>query len=336
MNSPEFLPGRWNAITDVPGIRVGHWTDRRAGTGCTVILCEHAKLGAFDARGGAPGTRETDVLSGANSVRTAHAVVLTGGSAFGLETATGVMRWLEEKDVGFETQARKVPIVSAAVLFDLGLGKPVAPNAESGYQAARRAKGGSVPQGTIGAGTGATAAKLMGRPGSSMKSGIGTASVMGPRGLVVGAIVAANPVGVVVDPSDGSTVAGVRGDPGETIDVWAALAAREARVHEAAQNTVIGCIATNASLEHGLLQRLVYQAHDGIARSVFPAHTLRDGDVIFGVTTAEVDTLPHDSVMLGAMAAHAVERAIVNGTLAAKGLHGVPSAGEWSASKKRG
>lgn len=335
MSSDYFPPGRWDAITDVPGIRVGHWTDRRNGTGCTVILCEKAKLGAFDARGGAPGTRETDVLNGANSVRVAHAVVLTGGSAFGLETASGVMRWLEERGVGFETPSRKVPIVSAAVLFDLGLGKPIAPTAESGYAAAKRAKSGTVQQGTVGAGTGATAAKVMGRPGTSMKSGIGTASVLGPRGLVVGAIVAPNPVGIVIDPDDGSTVAGVRGEGEGTIDVWEALAAREARLQEAGQNTVIGCIATNADLEHGLLQRLVFQAHDGIARSVFPAHTLRDGDVVFGVTTAEVATQPHDSVMLGAMATRAVERAIVNGTRAATGLHGVPSPQEWLAASKQ-
>src|SRR6188768_2821764 len=210
----SWQPGPRNAITDVPGIRVGHFTDRRNLTGSTVILCESGAAAAVDTRGGAPGTRETDVLGLANLVRRCHAVVLTGGSAFGLAAADGVMRWLSERGSGFETAHRPVPIVSAAVLYDLGLGNANAhPTAEDGYRAAARAKGGAVAEGNVGAGTGATAAKLLG-PEHALKAGLGTASLLGPDDIVVGAIVATNAVGSIVDPDTGKVVAGPRAPRG--------------------------------------------------------------------------------------------------------------------------
>ena len=259
----DWQPGPRNAITDVPGIRVGHDTDRKGGTGCTVVLCETATAAAVDARGGAPGTRETDVLGLANLVRNCHAVVFTGGSAFGLASADGVTRYLGERGVGFGTVHRPVPIVSAAVLYDLGVGDPLAhPDSEAGYRAASRAKGGSVAEGTVGAGTGATAAKLLG-PDHCIKGGVGTASLLGPNGIVVGALVASNPVGSISDPDSGESVAGPRGEPGEFVRLPDALA-RRTELMEAlpGTNTTLVCVATNAALEPHQ-QRLLQVAPGG-------------------------------------------------------------------------
>lgn len=325
----DWQPGKLDAITDVPGIRVGHWTDRRAATGCTVVLCETATAAAVDARGGAPGSRETDVLDGANLVRTCHAIVLTGGSAFGLAAADGVMRWLSEKGFGFKTAARPVPIVPAAVLYDLGVGKAEAPTAESGYLAASRAKGGRVAEGTVGAGTGATVAKLLG-PEHSLKGGIGTASVVGPRGIVVGAIVATNAVGNIMDPATGAAIAAVRSEePGCFLELPETLERRTAQLEAVMQNTTLVCVATNANLDHARLQRIAYQAHDGMARTIVPAHTSADGDIAFAVTTGQVEVKPFDALTVGVMASVAVERAIARSVRLATGLSGVPAISEW-------
>jgi L-aminopeptidase/D-esterase-like protein len=326
-----FFPGPRNAITDVPGIRVGQVTDRRAGTGCTVILCERARFAACDTRGGAPGTRETGVLGPANLVRNCHAVLLTGGSAFGLDAAGGVMKFLSEAGVGFETGARKVPIVTGAVLYDLSLGKAaITPTDGDGYRAAKRARGGVVEQGSVGAGTGATVAKLLGQD-HALKGGLGTASLVGPRGLVVGAVAAVNPTGIVVDPSTGRTLAGVRGTKGRFLPLATAIEQRTAEMDKLIENTTLVCVATNAGLEHHQVQRLAIQAHNGIARTILPAHAFGDGDVTFAISMATAETKPHDTTALGVMTTLAVEQAILNGVREATGLHGVPSAAEWAA-----
>ena len=328
--SAGWEPGKNDSIADVDGIRVGHWTDRRGGTGCTVVLCETSAYAAVDARGGAPGTRETETLNTANVARTCHAILLTGGSAFGLAAADGVMEWLAERDVGFPTTLRKVPIVPGAVLFDLGLGSPTAaPGPEAGYLAAKRAKGGRVTEGSVGAGTGATLAKLLG-PERCLKGGIGTASLRGPKGIVVGAIVATNPVGMVMDPGTGKVVAAPRGDiPGRFVPLEKATRGRTAAMDQLLQNTTLVCVATNADLAHHQVQRVAYQAHDGIARTILPAHTFGDGDIAFAVAMGTLAVEAHDAFTVGLMAVLAVERAILRSVAAATGLHGVPSAAEW-------
>lgn len=322
--------GPRNAITDVPGVRVGHYTDRKLATGCTVILCPEAAAAAVDVRGGAPGTRETDVLALSNLVRTVNAVVFSGGSAFGLTAADGVMRWCSERGIGFETTARPIPIVSSAVLYDLGVGDPMAfPGAAEGYLAAVRARGGTVAEGSVGAGTGATIAKLMG-PERSLKGGVGTASVAGPDGLIVGALVAVNALGSVNDPGTGECMAGPRGDDGGFVAVPAALeAARDSRLAGLLQNTTLICLATNAALAPEHLQRLATSGHDGLARVVVPAHTQGDGDSVFAVTLGGVAAGAESLALLGAMAAAAVQDAVLRAVTLARGLGGVPSAREW-------
>lgn len=332
VGEPRWETGPRYAITDVPGIRVGHWTDRRGVTGCTVIRCETAQAAAVDVRGGAPGTRETEVLHADNVVRNCHAIVLAGGSAFGLAAAGGVMRWLAEHDIGFPTTARKVPIVPAAVLFDLGIGKPEAfPDEAAGYQAASRAKGGAVEEGCVGAGMGATVAKLLG-PDRAIKGGIGTASVAGPRGIIVGAIAVANAVGSVFDPDTGELVAGPREAGGGFVALADAVHRRRAAMEALLkQNTTLAVVATNAALDHHQLRRLAIQAHDGFARTISPVHTFADGDIAFAVTTGTLEVEPDDVLVTGMLASRAVEQAIVRGVRAAKGVASVPSAGEWLA-----
>ncbi|HMO94708.1 MAG TPA: P1 family peptidase [Tepidiformaceae bacterium] len=325
----SFTPGPRNSITDVPGIKVGQMTDRRGGTGVTVILCPGASAAAVDARGGAPGTRETDVLALQNLVRTCHAVVFTGGSAFGLAAADGVMRWCAEHGIGFETAARKVPIVSAAVLYDLGLGSPLAhPAAEDGYRAAARATAGRVAEGTAGAGTGATVAKLLG-PERALKGGVGSASATGPGGLVVGALVATNAVGSIFEPETGKCVAGPRAEGGGFVPLAEAMERRTLEMEALLQNTTLMCIATNAALAPHQLQRVAAQAHDGFARVVSPAHTQGDGDIAFALSMGTREVKPYELTTVGMLAAAAIEAALLRSVIQATGLHGVPSAGEW-------
>lgn len=325
----SWQSGRHNAITDVPGIRVGHYTDRKGGTGCTVILCETSTGAAVDARGGAPGTRETDVLHPANVVRKCHAVVFSGGSAFGLASADGVMRWCAEQGIGFPTKLRNVPIVSAAVLFDLGVADPLAfPGNEAGYAAASRAKRGAIAEGSTGAGTGATVAKLLGGEGRSIKGGVGTASVVGPRGLLVGALVVSNCVGSIFDPDTGECVAGPRAEGGGFVPLPGAMAMRTAEMDAMLQNTTLMCVATNAGLGSHELQRLAIQAHDGFARVVVPAHTFGDGDVAFALAMGKVETRADDALTIGMMASHAVEQALLRSVRLAKSAYGVPNAGD--------
>jgi L-aminopeptidase/D-esterase-like protein len=330
MSRDGWRTGPNDAITDVRGIRVGHWTDRRAATGCTVIRCDEATFVAADARGGAPGTREIDVLGQANIVRKAHAVVLTGGSAFGLASATGVVRYLSEQGVGFATTAVRVPIVSAAVLYDLGIGKPDAfPGDAEGYLAVRRAKSGRVEQGSVGAGTGATVAKLLGIEGA-MKGGLGTASVAGPRGFVVGAVAAVNAVGAVTDPNTGRVLAGPRGKGGKFVPLAEVMERRTAQMDALLENTVLICVATNAALDHHQVQRLAIQAHDGLARTVFPAHTFGDGDVAFAIAMGKAPVSPDDPTVLGMMTVRAVERSVIAAVRHATGFGDIPSASDSS------
>jgi L-aminopeptidase/D-esterase-like protein len=305
-----------NSITDVPGIRVGHWTDLEAATGCTVVLCEQGAVAGVDVRGAAPATRETDLLRPGNLVGRAYAILLTGGSAFGLDAATGVMRFLEERGVGFATQAGAVPIVPAAALFDLGIGRSdVRPDAAAGYAACQAASEKRVAEGCVGAGTGATVAK-MGGPGGAIKSGIGTACVELPNGTRVGALVAVNAVGGVYDPRTGAAVATPR-------------ATAVAGQPLGGTNTTIGVLATTARLDSGGVNRLALWGHDGLALAIRPAHTMLDGDALFALSLPADDrpsATPADLLALGQAAAEVVAEAILRGVRAATPLHGIPAA----------
>ena len=327
-----------DAITDVPGIKVGHWTNRRAATGCTVVLCPGGTVGGVDVRGAAPGTRETDLLRPGNLVEEVHAVVLAGGSAFGLDAATGVVRFLEQRGIGLEFDGHAIPIVPAAVLFDLGLGVPRRPDAAAGHLAARRATSGDVAEGSVGAGTGATVAKSAGRD-RRLKGGLGTASEALDSGVIVGAIVAVNAAGSIRDPRTGEIVAAPRADGAGFIDLDAHLRTGRAWDEDGEEdgeqsgpdvgNTTLAVIATNALLTKTQASRLASVCHDGFARTIWPAHTRGDGDTIFALATGarEVDAAGHTA--LEAMATRAVERAVLRGVRLATGLAGVPSASEW-------
>jgi len=326
-----------NAITDVSGIRVGHVDDREALTGCTVVLCEKGAVGGVDQRGGAPGTRETDLLRPMHLVQKVHAIVLAGGSAFGLDSATGVVRYLEEKDVGFDVRIAKVPIVPAAILLDLGIGRSdIRPDAEMGYQACMRATEDPPQEGNVGAGTGATVGKILGDIGS-MKSGIGTASVEIGGGAIVGAIVAVNCFGDVLDPATGEIVAGARttkvgpvqigGDEpfADTQAVMKSLAGKTILRFAARTNTVIGVIATNAQLSKEETNYIARMGHDGLARVVRPAHTLFDGDTLFALSTG---TKKADVNTVGAYGADVVAQAIYRAVLAAESVGDIPAAND--------
>jgi len=317
-----------DAISAIPGLRVGHWTNRRAATGCTVVLCEGGAVAAVDVRGGAPGTRETDLLRPGNLVERIHAVLLSGGSAFGLDAAAGVMRYLEEQGVGFPTPGGLVPIVVGAVLYDLSIGRSdVRPDAAAGYAACRAAKGGRVSQGSVGAGSGATVGKALGME-RAVKGGIGTASERTAGDITVGALVAVNCLGEVVDPDSSRIVAGPRDEKGGFLSTLDILRGRPPSGRSGGfTNSTIGVVATNARLSREQAYRLAVMAHDGLARTVRPAHTLVDGDVFFSLATGATEA-PVDLITLGALAARAVERAIVRAVTEARGLAGVPSLAE--------
>ncbi len=315
-----------DAISAIPGLRVGHWTNRRAATGCTVVLCEGGAVAAVDVRGGAPGTRETDLLRPGNLVERIHAVLLSGGSAFGLDAAAGVMRYLEEQGVGFPTPGGLVPIVVGAVLYDLSIGRSdVRPDAAAGYAACRAAKGGRVSQGSVGAGSGATVGKALGME-RAVKGGIGTASERAGD-VIVGALVAVNCFGEVVDPDSGRILAGPRDEKGGFLSTLDILRRRSSGVAGGFTNSTIGVVATNARLNREQAYRLAVTAHDGLSRAVRPAHTPVDGDVFFSLATGATEG-PVDPITLGALTARAVERAIVRAMTEARGLAGVPSLAE--------
>jgi len=313
-------------ITDVEGIKVGHFTDSRRPTGCTVILCERGAVAGVDVRGSAPGTHETDLLRPTNSVDTVNAIVLSGGSAFGLDTATGVTRYLEERGYGYAFAGGKIPIVPAAILFDLNVGDGrIRPNADAGYKAAMNAKSGAFEEGSVGAGAGATVGKLNG--GKRMKGGIGTSSIKLPNGIVVGAIVAVNCVGDVVDPKTGKIVAGARTPDGKTfLNIIEAYRSGRgvAQTPQPGQNTTIGVIATNARFDKTQMTKIAEMGHDGMARAINPTHTLEDGDTLFALSTG-TSTVAANHGAIGALAAEAVSEAIIRAVMKAKPVAGILS-----------
>ena len=322
---PPTSPG----LTAVEGLKVGHAEMAGRPTGCTVVVAEKGATGGVDVRGSAPGTRETDLLSPVNTVEKVNAVLLTGGSAFGLDAATGVMRYLEERGIGFDTKVAKVPIVPAAVIFDLSIGDPkIRPDAECGYRAAAAAAGGRVAEGNLGAGAGATVGKL-GGPARAMRGGIGTAAIATPSGLTVAALVVVNAVGDVIDPATGRVVAGVRTADGKGL-ADARTLVRGGLVERPGafgRNTTIGVVATNAALTKAQATRMAQMAQDGVARAISPAHTPLDGDTIFALATGTRAGTP-DMMTVGALAADVVSEAILRAVRAAKGLPGCPAAAE--------
>lgn len=313
------------SITDVAGIEVGHHTLAERPTGCTVILSRGGAVGGVDVRGGAPGTRDTDLLDPVNLVQEVHGVVLSGGSLFGLDAVSGAVRWLEERGTGVDAWGTTIPIVTGAILFDLGIGdSSIRPDAECGYAAAEAASGGPVEQGSIGAGAGATVGKLAGRD-RAMKGGIGTASIELPGGVVVAAIVAVNAVGDVVDPATGQVVAGIRSKDGTGFsDARKLIHTRTGLVGASGENTTIGVVATNATLTKAQATKLAQMAHDGLARAIYPAHTPWDGDTIFSLATGEIEG-EADLIVLGAVAADVMAEAILNAVREAEGLEDFPS-----------
>jgi L-aminopeptidase/D-esterase-like protein len=317
-----------NAITDVEGIEVGHWSDMEAVTGCTVILCRQGAVGGVDVRGSAPGTRETDLLRPVNLVRQAHAVVLTGGSAYGLDAASGVMRWLEEQGIGYNVGVGVVPIVASAVLFDLAIGRAdVRPGPEAGYAACQAADDGPVLEGCVGVGTGATVGKLLG-PGFATKSGVGTAARRIGEDVMIGALVAVNAFGDVVDPATGETIAGPRDPDGQgfvnTIE----------RLHgdlsltmlAFPSNTTLAVVATDALLSKEEANKMAQMAHDGLAQAIRPVHTMFDGDTVFALATGRRTEAAVDVTAVGAVAASVLAEAVVRAVHEATSLAGVPAA----------
>jgi len=311
-------------LTDVPGIKVGHFTLAERPTGCTVVLTgQSGAVAGVDVRGAAPATKETDLLNPVNTVQVAHAIVLAGGSAFGLDAASGVMRYLEENKIGFPFGQAHVPIVPAAALFDLSVGDGrIRPNADCGYQAASNATDNAVAEGNIGAGAGATVGKASGTE-HAMKGGIGTASITMADGLVVAALVVSNPLGDIVDPDTGQVVAGVRTAGGSLADARKLLRAGAIKFR-AGTNSTLGVVATNAALTKTEARRVAEMAHDGYARAIVPVHTPVDGDVIFTLSTAS-KTGAADTGLIGILAADVMAQAIVRSVRQARGIPGYPA-----------
>lgn len=318
-------------LTAVPGIRVGHHELAGAATGCTVVLASGGAVAGVDVRGSAPGTRETALLDPVHTVSEAHAVALSGGSAFGLAAADGVMRFLEERGVGYPAGRFRVPIVPAAILFDLGVpgNEEARPGADCGYRAAASADAGPVRRGNAGAGAGATVGKMRG-PARAMKGGLGSASLAFEDGLVVAALVAVNAVGDIVDPATGEVVAGVRDEAGGLADARRLLlgppapGAGEARREDAAvEATTIGVVATNAPLTKSEATKVAQMAQDGLARTIYPAHTPADGDTLFALSPGGGPAASLTRV--GALAAEAVARAVLDAARSAESLPGLPA-----------
>lgn len=313
-------------ITDVQGVKVGHYTETGRPTGCTVLLFEKGATAGVDVRGAAPGTRDTELLNPINTVQQVQAILLSGGSAFGLEAASGVMRYLEEHGIGFHIGASIVPIVPAAILYDLGVGDgKIRPTMESGYKACQAATAGKVAEGNVGAGTGATVGKMFGMKGA-MKGGIGTASIrVGKTGIVVAALVAVNAVGDVVNPKTGKIVAGARKLDGSGFEnTMAQLREGQAVEFPMGTNSTIGVVATNVALNKAQATKVAQMAHDGLARAINPVHTLADGDTIFAVATGAVKVRANHS-SIGALAAEAMSEAVLRAVMSARGLPGIPS-----------
>jgi L-aminopeptidase/D-esterase-like protein len=322
---------REKGLTDVAGLRVGHHTLTERPTGCTVVLVDgEGAVGGVSQRGAAPGTRETDLLDPLNMVERVNAIVLTGGSAYGLDAAQGVVRYLEERKVGYPIAGTVVPIVPAAVLMDLGFGgdSSIRPTADCGYRAATAAISSAVAEGNVGAGAGATVGKLLGGRERAMKAGLGSASISLANGLVVGAMAAVNAVGDVIDPTTGMVVAGIRTDDGKRL-ADARILLRSPLPSEALQrpggNTTLAIVATNARLTKAQVSRVALMADDGLSRAVSPAHTTADGDTIFSLATATWQG-QSDVSTIGALAADALSEAIVRAAVHATSSGGLPAA----------
>lgn len=309
-------------ITDVNGIKVGHAQSEAGMTGCTAVICEKGATGGVDVRGSAPGTRETDLLKPENMVERIHAVVLAGGSAFGLEAASGVMKYLEEQGIGFDVSITKVPIVASAVIFDLNIGDyKIRPDIKMGYDAAKRASSKESTQGNVGCGLGATVGKILG-PGNAMKSGLGSASLKTGE-LVVSAIISVNSYGDVFDYNSGRQLAGVYDyEKGIMLNTYTLMKAQNFVTGFPIKNTAIGVVATNAVLSKAEANKVAQMAQNGLARSVNPVHTMYDGDTIFAMATNEVKG---DINLIGTMAAEAVSRAVTNAVLSAESCCGLAS-----------
>ncbi len=315
-----------NNITDVPGFKVGHAQDTDAATGCTVILCPPGTVGGVDVRGSAAGTRQIDSLNSAHFVDEVHAVLLSGGSAFGLDASGGVMRYLEEQGIGYATSAGRVPIVPTAIIYDLGLGNGrKRPDREMGYQACLNSRSGAVAEGSVGVGTGASVGKIMGI-GLATKGGVGTTSLIFPSGLIVAALAAVNAFGDVIDPAEGKILAGARNpkNPKEFLNSAAAIKAGAPmrRYNSPVQNTTLGVVATNARLSKREITKVAQMAQSGLARVISPIHSTVDGDLIFALSagdlTAEVNAV-------GIIAGEAITAAVTRAVTMADGLGLIPA-----------
>jgi L-aminopeptidase/D-esterase-like protein len=326
---PEELPA--GSLTDVEGLKVGHWSDSRRPTGCTAIIAENGAVAGVDVRGGAPGTRETDLLNPINTVQQIYAVMLSGGSAFGLDTASGAMRYLDEHDIGFKMGPLNVPIVPAAVIFDLAVGQgKIRPDADSGYKACAAATSSPVQEGNVGVGTGATVGKFLGMP-FAMKSGVGSASIkVGDTGVVVAAMVVVNAAGDIWDRHTGKVIAGARNPSAadglaHTMDML--LAGKFVLVPPAVgagSNTTLGVVATNATLTKDEATKMAQMAQDGYARAINPVHSPFDGDTVFALATGTFKQKVSVGA-IGALAAVAVSRAVIRAITQAKGIPNLPA-----------
>ncbi len=321
-----------NSLTDIPGVLVGHWTDTTNGTGCTVVLTPDGACAGVDVRGSSPGTRETDLLDPVNGVDRVHGIVLSGGSAYGLGAAHGAVRWLAEHGYGWHTPAARVPIVPAAIVYDLAFnGSAVYPTDADAYAACESARGEEAGRGNIGAGTGCTVGKLLGFANAS-RGGLGQASVTLPGGAVVAALVAVNAIGDIVDPTASRIIAGAR-DPqsGQLADALTTLSNRFDtflfRRPPTRENTTIGVVATNLPLNKAQATKLAQMAQAGITRTTRPAHTMYDGDCLFALGTGSLD-IPYELSLLGGIAAQVVAAAVLDGVRSATAGFGLPAASD--------
>ena len=321
-----------NSITDIKGILVGQSENDKALTGCTVVICEKGAVGGISQRGGAPGTRETDLLRPMHLVQKVHSILLAGGSAYGLDAAGGVMQYLEERSIGFKAGPTVVPIVPSAILFDLAVGDfSIRPDKSMGYQACVNASSAPPKQGNFGAGTGATVGKILGN-GQAMKSGVGTASMQIANGVIIGALVAVNAFGDVVKNNQiiagartvkkGPVKIGKEGFFADTLGIMQSFTGRKILSFAAKQNTIIGVIATNAALSKEEVNYFADMASNGIALSIQPAFTMFDGDTIFGLSTGHVKS---DINILSAFAPKVFSEAIINAVITADPVDGLPS-----------
>jgi len=308
-----------NTITAVPGIKVGHYTDLQAITGCTVILVEDGAVAGVCVSGSAPGTRETDLLKTGNLAQQVHAILLTGGSAFGLEAAAGVMQFLEEKNIGFQTDTINVPIIPSAVIYDLDIGNPhIRPNKEAGYIASSNATTQEVIQGSVGAGTGAMVGKGAGK-NYSMKSGVGSSLIDLGKGILVGALSVVNATGDIYE--NGEIIAGAIDENNKFLDIYNLMKKRMFRANPG-ENTTLSVVATNARLTKEWVNKIAQVANDGFARTIKPVHSLFDGDTVFCISTGNVEVDFFDISLISQVAAEAIEKSIINAVKHAQKIDG--------------